>query len=97
MLLQASPACTCRHSKAAVTPAAAPEASAAAPEASAAAATEGRDPSQTAAAAAAQTPDAEAEAKAAAAADAVAQVSKQDRIAAAREKFLARKRQKTGG
>lgn len=97
MLLQASPACTCRHSKAAVTPAAAPEASAAAPEASAAATTEGRDPSQTAAAAAAQTPDAEAEAKAAAAADAVAQVSKQDRIAAAREKFLARKRQKTGG
>ncbi len=97
MLLQVSAACTCRHAKPAVTPAAAPEASAAAPEASAAAATEGRDPSQTAAEGAAKMPDAEAEAKAAAAAEAVAQASKEDRIAAAREKFLARKRQKTGG
>lgn len=86
-----------RHAKPAVTPAAAPEASAAAPEATAAAAIEGRDPLQTAAEAAAKLPDAEVEAKAAAAAEAVAQASKEDRIAAAREKFLARKRQKTGG
>jgi len=84
VLLQASPACTCRHAK-----------PAAAPEASTTAAIEGKDPSQTAAEAAAKISDAEAEA--AAAAETVAQASKEDRIAAAREKFLARKRQKTGG